>query len=140
MGKTLREQGYQGGLWPKTGVVGIKAPVFSMSKLVGVDTYLGPEMKSTGEVMGVDRTFQAALTKALLAAGLNMRPESGVLMSIADPDKAESVSIVRDLADLGCNLYATEGTADMIRALGLPVTMTVARALAEPAGPVTEIA
>jgi len=130
MGKTLREQGYQGGLWPRTSVVGIKAPVFSMSKLVGVDTYLGPEMKSTGEVMGVDRTFEAALTKALLAAGLTLNQGSGVMLSVADRDKAESVSLVRDLGRIGCKLYATEGTAAMIRAMGLPVTM-IARKLSE---------
>ena len=124
LGDTLKEQGYQGGLWPAPALVGVKAPVFSMAKLVGVDWNLGPEMKSTGEVMGVDRDFQKALTKALLAANLNLKPGSGVLLSIADQHKAEAVSLVRDLHKAGCLLYATEGTAAMISAMGLPVNMT----------------
>ena len=130
MGKSLKEQGYKGGLYRKTGVVAIKAPVFSMSKLVGVDNYLGPEMKSTGEVMGIDTTFQAALTKALMAAGLNVSERHGVLVSIADRDKAEAASLIREIAGMGCPLYATEGTAAMIRTMGLPVTM-IARKLSE---------
>jgi len=73
LGDTLKDQGYPGGLWPTQDLVGVKAPVFSMAKLVGVDWHLGPEMKSTGEVMGVDRDFQKALTKALLAANLNLK-------------------------------------------------------------------
>ncbi|MCH8993957.1 MAG: carbamoyl-phosphate synthase large subunit [Chloroflexi bacterium] len=124
LGDTLKEQGYQGGLWPTQNLVGVKAPVFSMAKLVGVDWHLGPEMKSTGEVMGVDRDFQRALTKALLAANLNLKPGTGVLLSIADQHKAEAVSLVRDLHKAGCLLYATEGTAAMISAMGLPVNMT----------------
>ena len=121
LGRTLREQGYSGGLWKKAKLVGVKAPVFSMSKLVGVDTYLGPEMKSTGEVMGVDHDFMPAVAKALLASGLDLQRGSSVLLSIADKDKAEAVSLVRALAEAGCDLYATEGTAAMIRALGFEV-------------------
>ena len=124
LGETLRDQGYSGGLWPEQHLVGIKAPVFSMAKLVGVDWHLGPEMKSTGEVMGVDHDFQNALTKTLLAANLNFKPGGGVLLSIADQHKAEAVSLVRNLANAGCLLYATEGTAAMIAAMGLPVNMT----------------
>ena len=77
LGETLRSQGYSGGLWPEQDLVGIKAPVFSMAKLVGVDWHLGPEMKSTGEVMGVDKDFKNALTKTLLAANLNFKPGTG---------------------------------------------------------------
>ena len=124
LGDTLKEQGYPGGLWPVQNLVGVKAPVFSMAKLMGVDWHLGPEMKSTGEVMGVDRDFPRALTKALLAANMNLRPGTGVLLSIADQHKAEAVSLVRDLNKAGCLLYATEGTAAMISAMGLPVNMT----------------
>jgi len=90
---------------------------------VGVDWYLGPEMKSTGEVMGIDREFSAALSKALLAANLNLTRGMGVLLSIADRDKAESLALIRELLQADCLLYATEGTAAMIDALGLPVTM-----------------
>ena len=124
LGETLRTQGYSGGLWPEQDLVGIKAPVFSMAKLVGVDWHLGPEMKSTGEVMGVDKDFKNALTKTLLAANLNFKPGSGVLLSIADHHKSEAVSLIRNLTDSGCLLYATEGTAAMISAMGLPVNMT----------------
>ncbi len=121
LGKTLAEQGYPGGLWPAQDLVAVKAPVFSMAKLVGVDTYLGPEMKSTGEVMGVDKEFPAALAKALLSAELMLPSGGGVLLSIADKNKAESVSIIRELAQARFRLYATEGTADMIRGLGMEV-------------------
>ena len=124
LGKSLKQQGYRSGLWPVSKLVAIKAPVFSMSKLVGVDTHLGPEMKSTGEVMGIDYTFEAALAKAILAAGLALPPQSGILFSIADRDKAEALYIIRKLAAAGNKLYATEGTASMIQAAGLPVKMT----------------
>ncbi|HUT68356.1 MAG TPA: ATP-grasp domain-containing protein, partial [Dehalococcoidales bacterium] len=124
LGKSLKQQGYGSGLWPVRKLVAIKAPVFSMSKLTGVDTHLGPEMKSTGEVMGIDYTFEAALAKAILAAGLALPPQSGILFSIADRDKAEALPIIRKLAAAGNKLYATEGTASMIQAAGLPVKMT----------------
>jgi carbamoyl-phosphate synthase large subunit len=123
LGKSLKEQGYNTGLWERQKLVGIKAPVFSMSKLLGVDTYLGPEMKSTGEVMGIDYTFDAALAKALLAAGLMLLPQGAILFSIADRDKPEALPIIRKFSKAGCKLYATEGTAAMIEAVGLPVKM-----------------
>jgi len=121
LGKSLKEQGYSTGLRARQKLVAIKAPVFSMSKLVGVDTYLGPEMKSTGEVMGIDYTFNAALAKALMAAGLMLLPQGAILLSIADRDKPEALPIIRKLAAIGYKLYATEGTAAMIEAAGLPV-------------------
>jgi carbamoyl-phosphate synthase large subunit len=121
LGKTLKEQGYAGGLWKRQGLVGVKAPVFSMSKLAGVDTYLGPEMKSTGEVMGIDYELQPALAKALMAAGLMLTPGGSVLLSIADRNKAESLPMIRDLARAGYDIYATEGTAATVKALGIPV-------------------
>ena len=119
LGRSLREQGYADGLWPARDLVAIKAPVFSMSKLAGVDTYLGPEMKSTGEVMGVDRDFDGALTKALLASDLALPARGTALLSIADQDKAESIELIRQLGEAGYTLYATDGTAEMIRGLGL---------------------
>jgi len=122
-GISLKEQGYQGGLWKRQKLVGIKAPVFSMSKLTGVDNYLGPEMKSTGEVMGIDYGFEAALVKALLAAGLMLPRKGSLLLSIADRDKAESVAMIKKLHSLHYRLYATEGTAAMIESLGFPVKM-----------------
>jgi carbamoyl-phosphate synthase large subunit len=111
------------GLWPAQPLVAAKAPVFSMSKLTQVDTYLGPEMKSTGEVMGLGTSAAEALGKALIAAGSGLPPRtSGVLLSLADRDKAEAMPLVRRLAELGYDLLATEGTAASIRAeLGLTV-------------------
>jgi carbamoyl-phosphate synthase large subunit len=122
LGISLKEQKYAGGLWKKQKLVGIKAPVFSMSKLMGVDTYLGPEMKSTGEVMGIDYTFEAALTKALIAAGLMLAPQGSLLFSIANQNKAEALPIIQGFYSLGYQLYATKGTSAMIRKAGMTVT------------------
>jgi carbamoyl-phosphate synthase large subunit len=122
-GVSLKEQGYEGGLWKRQKLVGIKAPVFSMSKLTGVDSYLGPEMKSTGEVMGIDYSFEAALVKALLAAGLMLPRLGSLLLSIADKDKAEAEPLIKQLHSLHRELYATEGTAQMIESMGFPVKM-----------------
>ena len=121
LGRTLKEQGYAGGLWPERDLVAVKAPVFSMAKLVGVDTYLGPEMKSTGEVMGVDETFDAAVRKAMIAAGLAVQPQTPVLLSLSNQTKSEAVPLIRALHEAGSPLYATEGTAALIRGLDLPV-------------------
>ena len=129
-GISLKEQGYNGGLCKKQRLVGIKAPVFSMSKLTGVDSYLGPEMKSTGEVMGIDYSFEAALVKALLAAGLMLPPQGGLLLSISDRDKAEALPLIKKLHSLDYELYATEGTAALIESAGLPVN-TVTKKLSE---------
>jgi len=123
LGESLKEQGYTTGLHPSSPLVAVKAPVFSMSKLAGVDTYLGPEMKSTGEVMGIDKSFEAALTKSLLAAGMMLPPEGRLLLSIADRDKAEALPIIRRLHGIGYHFYATEGTAIMLQAAGIPVQM-----------------
>ena len=121
LGNSLKEQGYSTGLWREGDLVAIKAPVFSMSKLAGVDTYLGPEMKSTGEVMGIDHTFEAAMAKALIAAGMMLPPHGAVLLSVADRDKPEALPIIKQFSELGYHLYATTGTAALIRAIGLPV-------------------
>jgi len=127
LGISLRDQGYEGGLWPRQDLVAVKAPVFSMSKLIGVDTYLGPEMKSTGEVMGIDTTFPAALVKALMSADLALKPGGGVLLSIADRHKTQMLPVIRHLHEAGFRLYATEGTAEMLKALGLPVEQVTKR-------------
>jgi carbamoyl-phosphate synthase large subunit len=123
LGKTLVEQGYGGrpnGLWPEQPLVAVKGPVFSMSKLVGAEVALGPEMKSTGEVMGIDKTYPAALRKALLAAGIDAPSRDGVaFVSIADRDKAEALPILRELGALGYRFFATGGTAAMLAEAGL---------------------
>jgi carbamoyl-phosphate synthase large subunit len=123
LGVPLVQLGFGTGLWPLQPLIAAKAPVFSMSKLTQVDTYLGPEMKSTGEVMGLGDSPAEALGKALIAAGSGLpAPGSGVLLSLADRDKLEATPLIRQLAELGYDLVATEGTAAYIRSeLGLDV-------------------
>ena len=123
LGKKLTELGYQGGLWKKQQLVGVKAPVFSMSKLAGVDTFLGPEMKSTGEVMGLDETYESAVAKALMASNMMLPEKGSILISIRDEDKADSINLIRALDEMGYSFFATEGTATVINGLGLPVVM-----------------
>ncbi|HEV8229141.1 MAG TPA: carbamoyl-phosphate synthase large subunit, partial [Candidatus Limnocylindria bacterium] len=109
LGSTLAAEGYarEDGIWPEGDLVALKAPVFSMAKLLDVDTYLGPEMKSTGEVMGVDRTFAPALWKSLVAAGLAPAASGTVLITVADKDKDEVVAIIEGFHWLGYELVAT---------------------------------
>lgn len=123
LGKKLTELGYGEGLWPKRKLVAVKAPVFSMSKLIGVDWYLGPEMKSTGEVMGIDYDFNSALLKALMASNMTLVPNAAVLVSVADRDKYDAGKLVAKLLEAGCSIYATEGTASMINDMGEKVTL-----------------
>ena len=123
MGETLEQQGYEGGLWPRQPLTAVKAPVFSMAKLRGVEVHLGPEMKSTGEVMGIDRAFPSAFFKALIASGLTFPKHGSILVTLADEDKNDARPMIIQLAQLGYKLYATEGTATMIEAAGVPVQM-----------------
>ena len=121
LGRSLEAQGYTGGLQPDPPMVSVKAPVFSMSKLTGVDTYLGPEMKSTGEVMGIDVEARPAVAKALIAAGLMLPPSGRLLVTIADRDKTDAATWLKTLRSLDYELYATQGTASLMRGLGLAV-------------------
>ena len=123
LGSTLEAEGYRrdDGIWPDQPLVALKAPVFSMAKLLDVDTYLGPEMKSTGEVMGVDHSFAPALWKSLVAAGLAPMPSGEVLVTVADKDKEEVIPIIEGFHWLGYDLVATRGTAALIRSLGIDV-------------------
>ncbi len=122
LGKRLREMKWGTGLMPRRDLVAVKAPVFSMSKLTSVDTFLGPEMKSTGEVMGIDRSYVPAVTKALIASSHSINPGDSVLLSIADSAKPDATRLIRMLGDNGHQLYATSGTARFIRSLGYEVT------------------
>jgi carbamoyl-phosphate synthase large subunit len=124
LGSTLRAEGYarDDGIWPTGGLVAVKAPVFSMAKLLDVDTYLGPEMKSTGEVMGIDRSFAPALWKSLVGAGMAPAPGGTVLVTVADKDKPEAAQIIEGLHWLGYEIVATSGTARLARSLGVEVT------------------
>ncbi|MCH8235864.1 MAG: carbamoyl-phosphate synthase large subunit, partial [Chloroflexi bacterium] len=130
LGRSIKEQGYEPGLAPRRNLVAVKAPVFSMSKLAGVDTFLGPEMKSTGEVMGIDTEYRGAVAKALIASGMAIPEGTRVLLSIADADKANALPFVRSLAESGHPLIATAGTAELIRSAGIPVE-TIEKRLSE---------
>ena len=118
LGKTLAEQGYEGGLWPAQPLVAVKAPVFSMAKLRGVESTSGPEMKSTGEVMGIDRDVRAAFYKALLAAGLALPPRRHRPDHAGRRGQDRSLEMIEQLVRLGYKLYATEGTAALIERPG----------------------
>jgi carbamoyl-phosphate synthase large subunit len=122
-GKSLTEQGYAPGLWPEPqDNVAVKVPVFSFAKLRRVDVTLGPEMKSTGEVMGQERTFAKALYKGLLAAGIHIPAHGTIIATIADKDKEEALPILKGYAELGFKFAATSGTALLLRENGISVT------------------
>ena len=119
MGESLVQQGYKPGLAPESQNVSVKAPVFSFNKLADVDSYLGPEMKSTGEVMGTDREFEKALYKAFEGAGMQL-PETGtVLLTIDDRNKQEALQIARRFEKMGYRIAATKGTAKFLQDNGL---------------------
>ena len=118
LGAKLSDLGWSTGLVPARDLVAVKAPVFSMNKLPAVDSYLGPEMKSTGEAIGIDRTLAAAMRKAFAASGVHVRPGGAALFTIADADKPEIFPIVSRLVQMGCRLVATDGTARALRAAG----------------------
>jgi len=121
MGRKLKELGYEGGLYPEPDIVGVKAPVFSFAKLLQVDISLGPEMKSTGEVMGVNHSYRAALYKALVASGCVFPFRGTILATIADKDKEEAYPIIKGFSELGYNICATGGTAEFLAKKGLKV-------------------
>jgi len=114
LGATLKELGYESGLYPEGDYVAVKVPVFSFEKLQDVDTMLGPEMKSTGECLGIAKTFEDALLKGIVAAGYDLKKEGGVLISVRDTDKQEIISIADKFSRMGFELYGTSGTASML--------------------------
>jgi carbamoyl-phosphate synthase large subunit len=122
LGESLSSMGYSSGLYPKKNLVAVKAPVSSMAKLSGADTYLGPEMKSTGEVMGVDTTIEGALFKALQAANLMMPVKGGLLVTVSDRDKDEVTEITKKLMNADYKIYATAGTAKILQESGIIIT------------------
>lgn len=123
LGAKLNDLGYSTGLKPASEGVYVKAPVFSFAKLRNVDISLGPEMKSTGEVIGKDQTFEKALYKGLVASGIHIRPHGAVLLTIADKDKEEAIELARRFYEIGYQLLATNGTAETLRAANIPVTV-----------------
>ena len=121
LGESLSDMGYGTGLYRIPPYFAVKVPVFSFEKLIDVDTHLGPEMKSTGEVLGLARTLDEALYKGLIAAGYRMKKTGGVLFSVRKTDQFEIVDTARKFYDLGFKLYATEGTAKVINDFGMDV-------------------
>ncbi len=114
LGEKLVDMGYGTGLYPDGDYIAVKVPVFSFEKLHDVDTQLGPEMKSTGEVLGIAKTFEEALLKGLLAAGNKLKSTGGVFISVRDADKQEIIEIAEKFEQLGFDLYATAGTANTL--------------------------
>lgn len=114
LGHSLKEQGFESGLYPEGDYVAVKVPVFSFEKLHDVDTQLGPEMKSTGECLGIARTFHEAIYKGLIAAGFRMFDKGGVLISVRNEDKPEIIELASRFEKLGFEIYATSGTASML--------------------------
>ncbi len=121
LGKSLREQGYNNLYKKESDKVFVKAPVFSFAKLRRVDTILGPEMKSTGEVLGFDINFEKALYKALIASGIRIPLQGNVLFTIADDNKPEILDMAKRFSNIGYGIYATKGTADFLKKEGLYV-------------------
>ncbi len=118
MGRKLKDLGYKPGLAKESEYIAVKVPVFSFSKITTLDTFLGPEMKSTGEVMGVSKVYEEALYKALLASGLNIPLSGKVLMSITDRDKKKCLPLAAELIKHGYTLCATAGTSDFLNSNG----------------------
>lgn len=120
---SLAEQGYRSGLAPESQMIHVKAPVFSFSKLGDVDSYLGPEMKSTGEVMGSDTTYEKALYKAFAGAGMEVPDNGAVLLTIEDNDKAQILPLAKRFLAIGYRILATSGTAAFLEENGLHPTV-----------------
>jgi len=122
LGRKLADMDYGTGFYRQSPYTAVKVPVFSFEKLTDVDTQLGPEMKSTGEVLGVGRNLSEALYKGLVAAGYKMYKSGGVFISVRDSDKSEIVEIAKKFDNMGFEFYATSGTAKVLEEVGMKVT------------------
>lgn len=127
MGQKLADLGYHDGLAPEDSMIHVKAPVFSFSKLNDVDSLLGPEMKSTGEVMGSDQNLAKAIDKAFKASGYEIKDHGTILMTIRDEQKPKAAKIAKRLTELGYSIFATQGTADYFESHDVPVMQRVAK-------------
>lgn len=122
LGVKLADLNYKEGLWPESKQVAVKVPVFSFAKLRRVEPTLGPEMKSTGEVMGRDKHYAKALYKGLVGAGMKIPSTGSIIVTVADKDKEEAVKLMQGFYTLGYSLMATGGTAKALEEAGIPVT------------------
>jgi len=123
MGSRLRDLGYEPGLAKESSFTAVKAPVFSFAKLSTVDTFLSPEMKSTGEVMGVDRDFRVALYKALVASGLSIPRGGNVLVATGEWDRDDCIAISKKFSQLGFKLLAVEDDYNCLADAGIPAEL-----------------
>lgn len=119
VGEKLADMGYGSGLYPNSPYFAVKVPVFSFEKLINVDTHLGPEMKSTGEVLGIASTMEEALFKGLVAAGYKIKKKGGIFITVRDQDKKEIGNIAHKFEELGYTIYATVGTTKVLREQGI---------------------
>ena len=119
IGKTIKELGYEPGLQKEAGYVAIKMPVFSFEKIRGAEISLGPEMKSTGECLGIAKTFNEALYKAFLGAGIDLPRHKRMIITVKDADKGEAIEIGRRFENLGYTIYATRSTAKALNDAGV---------------------
>ena len=119
-GQKLKDLGYEPGLAPESPYWAIKMPVFSFEKIRGADVSLGPEMKSTGECLGISRNYEEALYKAFLGAGINLPKHKKMIMTVKDSDKLEAVEVGRRFAALGYEIYATRSTCKCLKDNGVP--------------------
>ena len=118
-GHTIREMGYEPGLQPEADYIAIKMPVFSFEKIRGADVSLGPEMKSTGECLGIAKTFNEALYKAFQGAGIRLPKYKNMIITVRDSDKEEIIPIAKRFEALGYRIFATRGTAKALKARGI---------------------
>ena len=122
IGKKIKELGYTPGLQPEADYVAVKMPVFSFEKIRGADISLGPEMKSTGECLGIAKTFDEALYKAFLGAGIKLPKFKNMIMTVRDEDHADAVEIGRRFEKIGYHIFATSGTARALNEAGVKAT------------------
>ncbi|MCD8028518.1 MAG: carbamoyl-phosphate synthase large subunit [Erysipelotrichaceae bacterium] len=121
MGKSIKDQGYEYGLQPEKETIAIKMPIFSFEKITGAEISLGPEMKSTGEVLGISKDFDEAIYKAFMGAGVNLPKRKNIICTIKDSSKEEFLPIAKQYYMFGYDLYATQGTYNFLKAHGVPV-------------------
>ena len=124
LGKTIREMGYEPGLQKEADYIAIKMPVFSFEKIRGADITLGPEMKSTGECLGIAKTFNEALYKAFLGAGINLPKHKNMIITVKDEDKQDIIPIAQRFQEIGYRIYATRGTAKILQENGVDAVRT----------------
>ncbi|MDI6603707.1 MAG: carbamoyl-phosphate synthase large subunit [Thermoanaerobacteraceae bacterium] len=119
LGEKLKDMGYGTGLYKESKYVAIKVPVFSFQKLPDIEIALGPEMKSTGEVLGIGKDLSEALYKGMIGAGIDIPSEGNILITVAETDKEEALKIAKEFSELGFGIFATEGTAEFLNKHGV---------------------